>query len=610
VIRDSLLRRLVSECRGFRLQLTVAAIAVATLGASQLALTWLVKRWIEGPLATGDRELLFELVIEGLAIMAAGTVSVFVARVAIASANQRLIEDLRNRALARWLSVRPAGAAAFPTGDLLSRLLTDAGALAILFGTVVRRLCREAVVATGSLVMLFVLDWRLAATVCLAAPLGAWLLSSIGRAIRRRGVRAQEAVGHMGALASEQLHGVTTIKLFGGEAHEGERFARRSASVRHESIRAEALQGALAAAMFVVSGVALVALVWFGTFRLRDGGLPDAALIAFLLYAGQVVEPVRRLSDAHALLQGLLASAARVYEVIDFPDVEVATAPAAGRAADPAANDPGRELTAAPEPSRTFTTGNAGEVSFSHVRFAYDGRAPVLDDVTFDVGAGQHVALVGSTGSGKTTLARMLVAFLMPDAGEVSVAGRRVRDWHVGELRAAVCLVEQEPFLFSGSIADNVRYGSWDAGAPAIDQALRVAGLGPLVDGLPRGGATALSEMGRQLSGGERQRLALARAIVRDPAVLVLDEATGAIDSDTEAALFDALAPWLAGRTVICIAHRLSSVVRFPRAIVLHNGAVAGDGPPHELWDRCPPFAQLFADQASVRRRGPRARLC
>ena len=593
MVNDALLRRLLGECRRFRLPLILAIVAVGILGASQLALTWLVKQWIEGPLATGDRAMLLRLVLEGLVVMAAGTVSVFVARVSIASVNQRLVEDLRNRAMCRWLAVTPTDASAWPTGDLLSRLLTDAGALATTFGTAVRRLCREAIVAVGALVMLFVLDWRLASSVCLAAPIGAWLLGRIGRAIRGRGARAQAALGALGALASEQFHGLSTIKLFGGAGHEAGRFATRSAAVRDESVRAEALQGALAAAMFVVSGLALVSLVWFGTFRLRAGGIPDAALVAFLLYAGQVVEPVRRLSDAHALLQGLLASAARVYEVIDMPNVEHGASQAGAGAAVAIDVDASTAL-------RGVTGEPLGAIELREVRFGYEGRRLVLDGMSMRIDAREQVALVGSTGSGKTTLAKLLVGFVHAEAGDVRISGRPVPEWDVDALRAHVCVVEQEPFLFSGTIADNVRYGTWGAASDEIDRALRTAGLGALVDALPRGSATALSEMGRQLSGGERQRIALARAIVRAPAVLVLDEATSAIDSDTEAALFESLRDWLARRTVVCIAHRLSTVAKFPRAIVLHAGGVAGDGAPRTLLSSSTTFAQLFADQSTA----------
>ena len=572
------LRRLLLDCHAYRPYLLIAAISVAVLGVSQLAVTWLVKRWIEGPLASGSREDLLWLLAEGVLLIVVGAAAVFVARVAIAGANQRLVEDLRNQALARWLTVHPATASRIPTGDLLARLLNDAGALATVLGTVIRRLCREAVVVVGAIVLLFVIDWRLATAVSVVAPVATWWLARLGRAIRSRGARAQEALGDLGALANEQVHGISTIKLFGGEAHEVSRFATRSAVVRREWIRAESLQGGLAAGMFIVTGAALAALLWFGTFRIRAGGLPDGALVAFLLYAGQVVEPVRRLSDAHALLQGLLASAARVYELIDWPGVEVTTG-------------------VGPAPTRV-----EGAVTYDRVGFTYEGRPPVLRDVSLHVEPGGRAAIVGGTGAGKTTLARLLVRLLDCSSGRVCLDRRPVETWPLHALRRHVCLVEQEPFLFSGTIADNVRYGSWHADDGQVEQALRLVGLWPLVSALPLRIGTPLSETGRQLSGGERQRLALARAIVRDPVVVILDEATSAIDSDTESGLFDALEPWLAGRTVLCIAHRLSTVRRFSRAIVLQDGAVVCDGPPRVLWDTCSTFIQLFGEQEQAAR--------
>jgi ATP-binding cassette subfamily B protein len=238
-----------------------------------------------------------------------------------------------------------------------------------------------------------------------------------------------------------------------------------------------------------------------------------------------------------------------------------------------------------------------GDIRFDRVSFGYGQEDPVLRAVSFTIGRGEQVALVGATGVGKSTVAGLLVRFFTPEDGVIRLDGIETDELSLADLRKAVCVVEQGPFLFSGPLIDNIRYGSWDAPRQRVDEAIRLAGLEPLVAALPHGVDSPIEESGRDLSGGEKQRIALARAIVRDPAVLVLDEATSAIDSQTEAIVFEGLRLWMARRTVVAITHRLATAIRFPRCIVLDGGRVAGDGSPEVLLKTCPAFAGLFREQ-------------
>jgi ATP-binding cassette subfamily B protein len=231
----------------------------------------------------------------------------------------------------------------------------------------------------------------------------------------------------------------------------------------------------------------------------------------------------------------------------------------------------------------------------------------VLDGFSLRLAAGEQAAIVGASGGGTSTLATLLIRFHEPQRGAILLDGRDLRSYELSDLRRAICVVEQTPFLFSGPLIDALRYGARDAARADIDRAIWLAGLEGVVSALTRGVETTLAEAGRQLSGGERQRIALARAIVRDPAVLVLDEATSALDGETEDEMLDRLAPWLSQRTVIAIAHRFSTARRFPRAIMLRRGVVACDGPPDALAQRDAAFADLFAEQ--LPRDAPRGRL-
>jgi ATP-binding cassette subfamily B protein len=272
------------------------------------------------------------------------------------------------------------------------------------------------------------------------------------------------------------------------------------------------------------------------------------------------------------MLQRSLASAARVFEVVDLAEDE-------------------------PEGAVPLPTRVVGEMRLERVRFRHREDAALLEGVDLHVGAGETVALVAASGGGKSTLAALLTRHLSPLSGRILVDGVDVAEARLSDLRRAVCVVEQEPFLFSGPLLENVRYGSLDASREDVESAVRLVGLAPLAASLPHGMDTPMQEAGRELSGGEKQRIALARALVRNPAVLVLDEATSALDGEAEELIFERLESWLARRTVLVMAHRLSTVARFPRVVVLERGRVVGDGPAEALLGSCPPFAQLFAAQ-------------
>ena len=567
--------RLVRECLEYPGRLTAAVLSLVVLSGAQLYLTWLVKRWADGPLA-GDAGSVGALMTAGMAVTAVMVGAVFVSRYLLNSINQRMVQCLRDRALARVLALRVPAAQRFHSGEVVSRLMNDAGILSGFVRDVLKRLLGEGLLIVGALTMAFYLQWRLALLTCAVVPLVALLLGQLGGVIRRRGARAQAEIGDLSATLHEQLSGLTTIKGFEGEAFERARFARQNTRYRRVVMRGEWWASLLVTIVWIVTGVGLWAILWYGTRQVIGGQISAGGLVAFCLYLLQTLEPLRRLSDVQGLLQRALAAAARVYEIIDCPDIEHG---------GPAA-----------------LTAPRGVVRVEGVHFRYRPHEPVLQDVTLSLEPGEPTALVAASGGGKSTLAKLLVRFADPQAGRVLLDGTELRTLPLGALRRIVCVVEQEPFIFSGRMIDNLRYGSWDATRACVEEAAALAGLKPLVDSLPLGLDTGMEEAGRNLSVGQKQRIALARAVVRDPTVLVLDEATSALDSDTERQIFDQLEPWLRRRTTLVIAHRLSTVSRFARVIVLDHGRVAGEGSVAELLAHCPVFAKLFGDQVDLRR--------
>jgi len=572
----SLLRRLLVDARPVRGLLSWAAVAILLLGASQLYLTWLVKRLVEGPLRSGDSAALRQLALEGLSAVIVAAVALAVSRYAVAGANQRLVEQLRHRAAARLLTLSVPAARAFASGDLMTRLLADAALLSNFLGTVIRRALREVFVGAGAFALLFVLEWRLALAGCVIVPPAALLIARYGSRIRRASADTQDDLGRLGGLLSEQIAGLTTVKGLRGESHELARFDAGNAMVRQRALVSERHGAMLNGLVFALTGVAVVLIVLWGSTLIAGRTMNDAAILAFGLYAAQTVEPIRRLSELHAMMQTSLASAARLYEIID---------------AEPESS--GGTL--------TLPAAGARAIDLDDLWFEYGPERPVLCGLSCRIAAGEQIALVGPSGVGKSTLGALLVGFRQPDRGHIRLDGVSLSRLSTTTVRSAVVLIEQDAFLFSGTLRDNICYALDRPANATLADAVRMAGLDRFVGGLPRGLDTTIAEAGRQLSGGERQRLAIARAIMHDPAVLILDEATSALDGDTELALFTGLAPWLARRTVVAISHRLSTVARFPRVIALSQGRVGADGPLDAVLRSGSAGAELFGDQTLAR---------
>jgi len=580
----SLLARLVREAVRYPGRLSLAVVSLVGLGAAQLALPWMVKQWVEGPLTHGGAgQVRAALASAGVAV-AAVAVLLLVSRALLASVNQRMLEHLRNGAVARVIEAEPVTVRGYPAGDLMSRVFQDAGMLSGFVENVLKRLLGDGILAVGALAMMFLLHARLALATCVLAPLIGLLLAVLGRVIRRWGSVAQQSMGALGGILQEQLQGFTTIKGYQREATETARFAEQDDRYRHRAVMAEVWTALLVALVFLAAAGGFVLAVWFGSLEVAAGRITAGGLLAFCLYAGQTVEPLRRLAELHGLLQRTLAAAERLFELLELPiPVPIgACVPSEGAGDD---GDRGAHRRA------------AAALALDAVRFRYRDAQPLLEGLDLRITPGETIALVGASGAGKSTLARLLVRFQEPQSGTILLDGIDIGTLPLAVLRRRVCVVEQEPFLFSGSLVDNVRYGAPDAPAAAVEEAMRLTGLDALQAVQSGSPAASLAEAGRDVSGGQRQRVALARAVVRDPDVLVLDEATSALDSESEAVILENLERWFAARTVVVMAHRLSSVRRVRRIVLLQDGRVAGEGSLEALVRTSAAFRMLFSEQ-------------
>jgi subfamily B ATP-binding cassette protein MsbA len=574
--------RLVQDCLQFPGRLLAIFASLLGLAAAQLYLTWLVKLWTEQAVGSADPAVLRSLLNRAAVTTAVTVVAVFASRYLLNSVNQRMIEGHREAIDRRLLQMPVSAVRERRSGEWLSRVFNDTGALAGFVRDILKRLVGEGIVLIGSIAMMFYLRWELAAIACLLVPLVALLLTRLGERIRSRGAVAQRAVGDLSALLNEQLQGLTTIKDFQTENFEHRRFAGQNTRYRRAVMHSEWWIAMLMTAVWLITGMGLLGIIWYGTRYALAGWLTAGGLFAFCLYAVQTIEPLRRLAEVQGMLQRALAAAERVYDVIDAPEVEQ-------------------------EGLSRLSDAVRGEVRLEGVGFWYREDEAVLNGFDLRIAARETVAVVAASGHGKSTLASLLVRFADPQRGRILLDGIDVRAVRLADLRRAVCVVEQTPFIFSGPLIDNIRYGSWQASRAAVEAAVGLAGLESLVASI--GLDARLEEGGRDLSGGQKQRIALARAIVRDPAVLVLDEATSALDSDTEAHIFAQLEPWLRRRTAIVMAHRLATISRFGRVVVLQGGRVVGDGSVAALLQRCPAFSQLFAEQLTPLGPGDVARI-
>jgi len=564
--------RLTAICLHFPGRFLAALGSLAILTGTRLYLTWLVKLWVEGPIIHQDADAVTRLLLVGTALTLVMAGSVLLSEYLISDLSHRFLQRLRNAAQERLLAIGVAGVRSFHTGDLQSRVFGDIGALSRFVRDILQRLAGESLVGAGALFMMFYLDWPLALMTCVVVPAAALVLNRLTSVIRRWAATSRKGVAALTALFSEQMHGITTIKGYCTEERERLRFTRQNEAYRTQCMRFEFWSSFLVSVIWLVTGLGLLGIIAYGSHQVIQGRFTAGVLLAFCLYAGQTVEPLRKLSSIHAALQQSLAAAERVFEIID-------TEP---REKDGAARVP---------PSAVR------KLEMHNVRFRYGKEKRVLEGVGFSLKSGEASALVGGSGAGKSTLAKLAVRFLAPEKGRILLNGIDVAALPLKELRRRICVVEQDPFLFSGTLEDNIRYGSPDASAEKVRWAVKHSGLDDLVDSLPRGLRAPVEESGGNLSGGQRQRIALARAIVRDPQVLILDEATSAMDGETEARILDGLKEWLARRIVLVMAHRLSTVARFRRILLLDGGRIAGEGALTRLTEECPAFRQLFEDQ-------------
>jgi subfamily B ATP-binding cassette protein MsbA len=491
-----------------------------------------------------------------------------------------MVRDLRRDAYGRLLSQSASFYSRSTTGDLLARLLSDVELIQSAFGTRLADFVQGAVTIVLVLVYVVSLNGRLSLFVLLLAPVLLLPIVEVTRRLRRTTFSSRERIGEMGALLSETLRGHRVIKTYGMEGFEADRFARandRYFRVTRRTVRIQALNSPL---MEVIAGIGLSAIFVYAAGQIRSGGMTVGGLVSFLAALMMLYKPLKDVTKVNMALQLALSSARRVFELIDS-ESEI------------------------PEKSDAVRLSPfAHSIRYENVSFRY-GDAPVLENIDVTIRRGETVAIVGPSGAGKTTLVNLLPRLYDPTGGKITFDGVDLRDATLASLRGSIGLVTQDTILFDGSARENIAYGRPDASAETVRAAGEAAFADEFVSRLPEGYETRLGEDAGRLSGGQKQRLAIARALFKDAPILILDEATSHLDSESEALVARALANLTSGRTTLVIAHRLSTVRRADRILVMEGGRLVESGSHSELLTRNGLYRRLHDMQYFVETEAP-----
>jgi ATP-binding cassette subfamily B protein len=456
-------------------------------------------------------------------------------------------------------------------GELMSRASSDSEHVARMMDSIGHTIGYVLTVFAVAIVLL-VLDWRLALIVLLPLPLtslAGWVYS---RRYHARTERLQESWGRAATLVEETIAGIRVVKGLGAGDPLAARFRRRSQSIVERALDSARLDAAFLPLIEFLPLLGLLAVLWFGGRRVISGELSLGSFVAFNAYVVMLIWPLRVLGQRVTTLQKAVGASARISEVLE---------------AEPQLREP-RHPVELNRPVR-------GEVRLENVQFGRDGERPILDGLELRVPPGESLALVGATGSGKSTVAGLLARLYDPDSGTVRLDGHDLRDLRVVDVRSAVALVFEETFLFTDTVRENIRFARPDAGDEDVEHAAGLAGAAEFIADLPDGYDTLLGERGFSLSGGQRQRIAIARAIVADPAVLVLDDATSAVDATKEHEIRAALTKVMRGRTTLVIAHRPATIALADRVALLEGGRIVEEGTHADLLRRSPRYRALLA---------------
>ena len=551
--------RLLAYIKPYKKRLAAAVVCIIMAAGANLYLPWIIKDMIDDVLMSKDM-LMLNLIAAGiLVVMFTRGVFYYGQSYLVSYVGQRVIIDVRSVLFRKFQKMPLSYYDRQQTGTVMSYITNDVSAMQSAIVDNLIELVTESSILIGSLAMMIYLDWKLSLLTLMTIPLVGFAMKIFGRKLKRSSTVIQERAAEITSLLQESISAIRVVKSFVRETYEIRRFEEQNWKNFQAAMKNVKLSSLLTPTVEFLAAIAVTFIVWFGGYEVVNEVITAGELVAFLTYAVNLANPVKRLSRVYAAIQRAMAAADRVFAVMDLEE-KITDVPGA-------------------KPLPPIK----GQVEFKDITFSYKEGQPALQHISLKAEPGQMIALVGPSGSGKSTIASLIPRFYDVDSGTITIDGHDIRQVTADSLREQIGLVPQETMLFSTTVMENIRYGRLDATDEEVIEAARAANAEEFIKDLPEGYDTKLGERGLNLSGGQRQRLAIARAILKNPRVLILDEATSALDTESEKIVQDALDKLMVGRTSFVIAHRLSTIFNADQIFVVENGHLREHGTHEEL---------------------------
>lgn len=565
--------RILSYIKPYMHRLLFAMVCTIMAAAGNLYIPWIIKDMIDEVLADKNGTMLNWIAASIIAIFIVRGLFWYGQNYLMSYVGQSVIIDIRAAVFKKLQRLSVSFYDKNKTGTIMSYVTNDVNALqsAMVENTI--EMITEGFILIGSVVAMIYLDWRLTLFTVCTFPVVLWFMEFFGKKIRKTGGRIQECTADITSVLQESVASARVIKSFVREDYEVDRFDVENKANFRANMKNVQLMATLTPVVELVAAIGVTMIIWYGGNNVINGTITAGSLVAFLTYAVNISNPIKRLTRVIGNIQKALAAAQRVFMIIDMPE-EIAES---------------RDAKQLPEVS--------GKVEFQNVSFAYNDKGNVITDLSFSVKPGEVIAIVGPSGAGKSTIANLLPRFYDVNKGDIKIDGHSVREVTLDSLREQVGIVPQETMLFNGSVYNNILYGRLDATKEEIEAAAKAANAHDFIMQLTDGYETKLGDRGVNLSGGQRQRIAIARAILKNPRILILDEATSALDTESERVVQEALDRLMVGRTSFVIAHRLSTVKNADKILVLEKGNLVESGTHDELLALDGLYAHLYKIQ-------------
>ncbi len=551
--------RLLAYIKPYTRRLALAVVCIIMAAGANLYLPWIIKDMIDDVLMSKDMVMLNLIAAGILVVMFTRGVFYYGQSYLVSYVGQRVIIDVRSVLFRKFQRMPLSYYDKQQTGTVMSYITNDVAVMQSAIVDNLIELVTEGSILIGSLAMMIYLDWKLSLLTLMTIPLVGFAMKIFGRKLKRSSTVIQERVAEITSLLQESISAIRVVKSFVRESYEIKRFEEQNWRNFQAAMKNVKLSSLLTPTVEFLAAIAVTFIVWFGGYEVVNEVITAGELVAFLTYAVNLANPVKRLSRVYAAIQKAMAAADRVFDIMDL-DEKITDVPGA-------------------KPLPPIK----GKVEFKDITFSYKEGQPALQHISLKAEPGQMIALVGPSGSGKSTIANLIPRFYDVDSGVITIDDHDIRQVTADSLREQIGLVPQETMLFSTSVMENIRYGCLEATDEEVIEAAKAANAEEFIKELPEGYDTKLGERGLNLSGGQRQRLAIARAILKNPRVLILDEATSALDTESEKIVQDALDNLMVGRTSFVIAHRLSTIFNADQIFVVENGHLREHGTHEEL---------------------------